>query len=84
MDKAIHTVAPYFDPGELREELATVANAAGDATKARGIITDRLKSLVDEARNAARAGLEADREGLAARGSGRGDGAADRRTPCLG
>ena len=52
MDKAIHTVAPYFDPGELREELATVANAAGDATEARGIITDRLKSLVDEARNA--------------------------------
>ncbi|MCK5496602.1 MAG: hypothetical protein KAI80_09345, partial [Hyphomicrobiaceae bacterium] len=61
MDKAIHTVAPYFDPGELREELATVANAAGDATEARGIITDRLKSLLDEARNAARAGLEVDR-----------------------
>jgi [protein-PII] uridylyltransferase len=63
MDKAIHTVAPYFDPGELREELATVANAVGDATEARGLITDRLKSLVDEARNAARAGLEVDRDG---------------------
>ncbi|MGI9404142.1 MAG: hypothetical protein ACR2OF_06505, partial [Hyphomicrobium sp.] len=63
MDKAIHSAAPYFDPGELREELATIAHAAGDASEARGIITDRLKSLVEEARNAARAGLEADRDG---------------------
>ncbi|MGI9404319.1 MAG: nucleotidyltransferase domain-containing protein [Hyphomicrobium sp.] len=63
MDKAIHTSAPYFDPGELREELAAVAHAAGTASDARTTIVDQLKSLVEEARKAARGGLEADRNG---------------------
>jgi len=63
MEKAIHTTAPYFDPMELREELAAVSLAAGTASNARKIIVDRLKSLVAEARNAARAGLEADHNG---------------------
>jgi len=63
MEKAIHTTAPYFDPMELREELAAVSLAAGTASDARKIIVDRLKSLVAEARNAARAGLEADHNG---------------------
>jgi [protein-PII] uridylyltransferase len=63
MEKAIHTTAPYFDPIELREELAAVTLAAGTASDARKVIVDRLKSLVAEARNAARAGLEADHNG---------------------
>ena len=63
MDKSIHTSAPYFDPGELREELAVVTRAASTAAEARNIVVDRLKSLVEEARKAARAGLEVDRNG---------------------
>ena len=63
MDKAIQTTAPYFDPGELRAELAAVAHASGTDSDTRDIIVDRLKSLVEDARKAARAGLEGDRNG---------------------
>ncbi len=63
MDKAIHTSAPYFDPGELREELAAVTRAAATASEARNIVVGRLKSLAEEARQAARAALEVDRNG---------------------
>jgi len=63
MDKAIQLAAPYFDPRELRAELSTSFRAHGDAAKARGALIKRLKTLVADARDAARKGLEADGNG---------------------
>ncbi|MGJ0557696.1 [protein-PII] uridylyltransferase [Methylocystis sp.] len=63
MEKAIHTAAPYFDPQELRDELSAIFRERGDALSAREVVLPRLKSLVAEARRAARAGLETDGNG---------------------
>src|SRR4029078_159847 len=64
MDRAIQHTAPYFDSRELRAELTANFRAHGDdATKARSAIIERLKTLVADARAAARSGLEADHSG---------------------
>ncbi len=63
MTKPALLKAPYFDPAELRAELSALFNAYGNSTDARGPLVDRLKALVSTARTAARAGLEADRNG---------------------
>ena len=64
MDKAIQQTAPYFDSRELRAELTANFRAHGDdAAKARGAMIERLKTLVADARAAARRGLEADHSG---------------------
>ncbi len=65
MDKAITRPAPYFDSRQLREELTANFRAHGDdASEARGPLLERLKSLVSSAYDAAREGLDADRNGL--------------------
>ena len=56
-------VAPYFNPKALRHELTAFYNTAGSPTAARPMVVERLKSLLQEARAAARAGLEADGDG---------------------
>lgn len=64
MDKAIQQTAPYFDSRQLRAELTANFRASGDdAARARGVLIERLKTLVAEARDAARRGLEADQSG---------------------
>jgi [protein-PII] uridylyltransferase len=63
MDKLVQNQAPYFNPLELREELSAIFRAHGNAQQARPEILDRLKALVATARQAARAGLEADGNG---------------------
>ena len=64
MDRAIQHTAPYFDSRELRAELTANFRAHGDdATKARSAMIERLKTLVADARAAARSGLEADHSG---------------------
>jgi len=63
MEKAVNKAAPYFDPRELREELSETFRAHGDAAHARDAVLQRLKSLVADARAAARSGLEADGQG---------------------
>src|SRR6478609_6337687 len=64
MDKAIQHTAPYFDSRALRAELTANLRAHGDdPAKARGVMIERLKTLVADAREAARRGLEADHSG---------------------
>jgi len=63
MDKAIHSVAPYFDPQGVRDELSDIFRAHGDPLQARPEVLERLKTLVATARQAARAGLESDGNG---------------------
>jgi [protein-PII] uridylyltransferase len=64
MDKALQHTAPYFDSRELRAELTANFRAHGDdAAKARGTMVERLKTLVAEARDAARRQLESDHSG---------------------
>ncbi len=63
MDKAIHSVAPYFDPQGVRDELSDIFRAHGDPLQARPEVLERLKALVASARQAARAGLESDGNG---------------------
>lgn len=63
MDKAIHSVAPYFDPQGVRDELSDIFRAHGDPLQARPEVLERLKTLVASARQAARAGLESDGNG---------------------
>jgi [protein-PII] uridylyltransferase len=63
MEKSVHISAPYFDPQKLRDELSTIFREQGDAVRARVLVLPRLKSLVADARTAARAGLEADGNG---------------------
>ena len=63
MHKPAPLTSPYFDPAELRGELSALFNAYGNPGEARGPLLDRLKTLVSTARTAARAGLEADRNG---------------------
>jgi [protein-PII] uridylyltransferase len=64
MDKAIQMTAPYFDSRQLRAELTANFRAHGDdPARARGVMIERLKALVADARAAARRGLEADHSG---------------------
>ena len=56
--------APYFDPRALRVELTAVFRAAGNnASAARPMVLDRLKTLRKDSRNLARLALEADGKG---------------------
>ena len=56
--------APYFDPRALRVELTAVFRAAGNnASAARPMVLDRLKTLLKDSRNLARLALEADGKG---------------------
>jgi [protein-PII] uridylyltransferase len=55
--------SPYFDPALLRQELTAIFNAKGDPDKARPAVIARLKELVADARNAARAALEIENNG---------------------
>ncbi len=57
--------APYFDPLGLRVELTSIYRAHGEnATAARPELVERLKTLIKAAREGARAGLDADGNGL--------------------
>ena len=64
MDAATRPVAPYFDPAALRAELDANFEAHGEsASAARPALLERLKRLIRDARETARAGLEADGNG---------------------
>ena len=55
--------SPYFESTVLRQELTALFNANGDPDKARPAVLTRLKELVLDARNAARAALEIESNG---------------------
>jgi [protein-PII] uridylyltransferase len=63
MDQIDLIPAPYFDPAELRRELAALLREHGGPAEARPYVLDRLKQLIKTARAAARATLEADGNG---------------------
>ncbi|MDO9382115.1 MAG: [protein-PII] uridylyltransferase [Hyphomicrobiaceae bacterium] len=62
MDSSTFAPSPYFDPAALRVELTGLFNAHG-ASDARGLVVDRLKALVKDARLQAQRTLEADGNG---------------------
>ena len=55
--------APYFDPAALRSELTAMFNAHGSAGETRPHLIARLKTLVTDARAAARTALEIEGNG---------------------
>jgi [protein-PII] uridylyltransferase len=55
--------APYFNPRVLQGELTRLFNTYEDPRERRQVLIERLKQVVAAARAAARAGLEADRNG---------------------
>ena len=64
MDAATLPAAPYFDTQALRVELTALYRAHGESPGAtRPALLDRLKRLIREARDAARAGLDRDGNG---------------------
>ncbi|MCB1520101.1 MAG: [protein-PII] uridylyltransferase [Hyphomicrobiaceae bacterium] len=63
MDKQIEFPAPFFDPASLRHELTAINLGATSATEARGIVLERLKALVRDARASAEAVLNTDGNG---------------------
>jgi [protein-PII] uridylyltransferase len=63
MDTRPATQPPYFDPRATRAELTALHAGFAEAAEARSSVLERLKELVREGRAAARAGLEADRDG---------------------
>ena len=64
MDKSLTVSAPYFDTAELDQELSQIlAEKKGNADAARGQLLARLKTLVGDARAAARAQLNLDGNG---------------------
>ena len=63
MDAVAHSKPPYFDPSALREELTAIYKSAGHADAARPEVLAHLKTLVSEAREAARKQLHLDGDG---------------------
>ncbi len=64
MDAVSIAAAPYFDTQALRVELTALFREHGEnAPAARPFILDRLKRLIKDARDAARAGLDRDGNG---------------------
>jgi len=57
------TAPPYFDPQALRQELTRIFQTFGSAADARPAVVERLKGLVKEARETARARLDKDGKG---------------------
>ncbi len=66
MDQPAPRKAPYFDLDHMRDETAALARAySGQDSSLRMALVERLKHLVDDAREAARRQLEADDDGRA-------------------
>ena len=60
-ERVVHP--PYFDPLALRRELTAIFRASESAEAARPVIVERLRGLLDGAREAARAQLIRDGKG---------------------
>ncbi len=56
MDQTAFLKAPYFDPPQAGQELASIWQAGGSETDRRAKILQRLKALKNDGREAARAG----------------------------
>ena len=66
MDQPAPRKAPYFDLDHLRDETAALARAySGKLSSLRMALVERLKHLVDDAREAAKRQLEEDDDGRA-------------------
>src|SRR4029078_2221138 len=64
MDQKIAKTAPYFDLDALREETSHLARSySGQDSSLRTALVERLRRLVDEARDEARRQLERDGDG---------------------
>ncbi|MGI9424275.1 MAG: [protein-PII] uridylyltransferase, partial [Hyphomicrobiaceae bacterium] len=65
MDALNQTTPPYFDPPVLREELSAIFRSGASADACRPAVLKRLKELVAQARQCARAQLLLDGNGAA-------------------